>query len=168
MLAWGGYNYAGQQFDIYRFNGSSITGVIASPSLGTQVNAVSFSPDGRYLLACGANGAAGIYGLYRVNLSGATLVGSTQTFGNPGVATTVAWSPDSKYVLIGGTNTHSYPNWAVISLPITRQATAASTQGFSNGLLFGDKLKGSSFDANVNVLSGAVVKVKGMVKDDSF
>ena len=134
---------------------------LSTVNLGTQVTAASFSPDGRYLLACGANSGAGIYGLYRVSSSGLTLIGSTPVFGT--TATAVAWSPDSKYVLVGGNNGAT----DLVVYPTTISKPTAGSQGFNNGLLFGDKLKGSSFDANVNVLAGAVVKVKGMVKDDS-
>jgi hypothetical protein len=114
------------------------------------------------LLACGANGASGIYGLYRVNLSGVTLVGSTSTFGT--VATTVAWSSDSRYVLVGGTNTGS--NYLTV-YPTNFVEPAVNTQGFTNGLLFGNKALGSAYDADVQILGNATVAIKGMVRDDS-
>ena len=139
----------------YQFNGTTLT-YIEGP--GVRVSALAFSPDGRYLLTGGSSG----YALYRVDSSGFIPV-TSGSFGT--VATSVAWSPDSKYVVIGGTNTGL--NY-VTAYPVIRGRTAASTQSFSNGLLFSDKAKGSDFDASVNVLSGAVVKVKGMVKDDSF
>jgi Tol biopolymer transport system component len=161
FLAWGYSTSGNGGVGVYSFNGNLAS--VQGNTLGTQVNAVSFSPDGRYLLACGANGTAGIYGLYKVNISSTTLIGSTQSFGSPGVATTVAWSPDSKYVLVGGTNGST----DLMVFPTTMTATAANTQGFSNGLLFGDSAKGVNFDANVQLLSGAVVKARGMIKDDS-
>jgi WD40 repeat protein len=165
FMAWGlqGTVSTGIVF-IYQFNGTGSIALLPTITLGVQVNAVSFSPDGRYLLVCGANGATGIYGLYRVDRSGATLVGSTNPLGN--VLTTAGWSPDGKYAFVGGTNTGT-PSQAVAGFSVTTISTPATTQGFSNGLLFGDKAKGSDFDANVNVLGGSAVTVKGMVSDDS-
>jgi Tol biopolymer transport system component len=149
---------------IYTFNGSGLTNVIFT-ALGTQVNAVAWSPDGRYLLDCSTNGTAGTYQVYRVTPSGATpLIIPRPDFGS--IANTVAWSPDGAYVFIGGTDATT--NAILLRYPTTQVATAANTQGFSNGLLFGDKAKGTNFDANVQILGGAVVKVRGMVKDDSF
>ena len=153
------------QCQIYKFNGT-VSGSLPLLNLGTQVNAVSFSPDGRYLLACGVNNGAGRFQLYRINVSGATaLLAQDQPFGT--VATTVAWSPDSKYVLIGGTNATTGQQDLMV-YPVIKTATAANTQGFSNGLLFGDKAKGVDFDASIRVMGSATVKVRGMVKDDSF
>ena len=168
FVAWGWSNGGTLgMLQIYRFNGTGgVTPVTQDFPLGNQVNAAAWSPDGRFIMTCGMNGGAGWYSLYRFNTASLSALVSGAAFGT--VATTVAWSPDSKYVLIGGTNTHSSPNWAVISLSTTRQATAANTQGFSNGLLFGDKTKGVAFDANVQVLAGATIKVKGKIKDDSF
>jgi len=137
------------------FSGSTAT------YLGTQLTAASFSPDGRYLLVCGANSGAGIYGLYKVDLSGPTLVGTTPAFGTN--ATAVAWSPDSKYVYVGGNN--GTTDLMTFATNIT--TPAANTQGFSNGLVFGDKAKGAAYDADVQVLGNATVAIKGMVRDDS-
>jgi hypothetical protein len=36
-----------------------------------------------------------------------------------------------------------------------------------NGLLFGNQALGAAYDANVQVLSSATVKVQGKIKDDS-
>jgi WD40 repeat protein len=159
-----GYGY------ITAFNGTSSFINFYNCPLGTQVNAVSFSPNGRYLLLCGVNTGSGqgTYALYAVNYPNAVLL-SQQTFGT--VATTVAWSPDSRYVLVGGTNTGS--NYLTV-YPTNFVEPASNTQGFSNGLLFGNKALGaaqglgSAYDANVQVLSSATVKVKGKIKDDSF
>ena len=151
---------------VLRFDGTASLPLVDGKLFGSQVNAVAWSPDGRYLLACGSNGAAGMYGLYKVNMSGTTELLGTPAFGSPGVATTVAWSPDSKYVLIGGTNNDSGQKDLMV-YPTTMAATAANTQGFSTGLVFGDKAKGVNFDANVQILGGAVVKVKGKIRDDS-
>ena len=155
---------------IYTYNRTTWVGA-GNVILGTMINAVAWSPNGKYLLVCGANGTAGIYQLYRIDTKNNQVditPLSGNTFGSPaGVATTVAWSPDSKYVLIGGTNNDSGQQ-DLMAFPVTFAKTSASTQGFSNGLVFGDKGKGANFDANVQILGGAVVKVKGMVKDDSF
>jgi WD40 repeat protein len=161
FIAFGRYNGVGGNCTIIGFNGTATVTYPVSIDLGTQVNAVAWSPNGRYLLVCSSNGGSGIYGLYKVNISGATELLGTPAFGT--VATTVAWSPDSKYVLVGGTNGTT----DLMVFPTTMTATAASTQGFSNGLLFGDKAKGSAYDADVRVLSSATVKVRGKIKDDS-
>jgi Tol biopolymer transport system component len=151
-LAWS-TDGAANSIRMSRFDGNSITPI---NGVGTSTSAQAFSPDGRYLMSCGGTN----YTLWRVTPLISAI--ASDSFGT--VATTVAWSPDSKYVLVGGTNGST----DLMVFPVTRTATSATTQGFSNGLLFGDKAKGVNFDANVNVLSGAVVKVKGMVKDDSF
>jgi hypothetical protein len=74
------------------------------------------------------------------------------------------WSPDGGYVAVicqGNDRLRVYRcNYYYTGQP-------SANQSFSNGLLFGDKAKGFNFDANVQVLSGAVVKVKGKIKDDS-
>jgi WD40 repeat protein len=165
FLAWGwnnGSTGATGSCNIYSFNGTSLT-AIASQTIGTQVNAIAWSPNARYLLDCSTNGTAGTYQVYKVNLSGATpLIIPRPAFGT--VATTVAWSTDSNYALVGGTNTGS--NYLTV-YPSTFVSTAATTQGFSNGLIFGNSALGAAYDADVQVWGGASVAIKGMVLDDS-
>jgi len=166
FLAWGwnnGLTLATGRCNIYSFNGTTLT-AIASQTIGTQVNAVAWSPNARYLLDCSTNGTAGTYQVYQVNLSGATpLLIPRPVAGFGTIATTVAWSLDSKYALVGGTNTGSY----LTVYPSVFAATAATTQAFSTGLVFGNSANGSSFNANVQVLDGATLTVNGMVSDDS-
>ena len=135
-----------------RFDGSS---AIYVNDTGNPASAQAFSPDGRYIISCGGTN----YALWKVMPPLSVIAsGSFST-----VATTVAWSPDSKYVLVGGTNGTA----DLMVVPVIWSATVAVTQNFSNGLLFGDKAKGVNFDANVQVLSSATVKVRGKIKDDS-
>ena len=146
---------------VYRFNGSNAPISLGTVGTGSQPAGVTWSPDGRFLAVGNyASPATGLQ-IYRFDGSSApTSLGAVGTGNSP---YSVAWSPDGRFIAIVN---YTVPG----TLQIFRCNYVYSgqpAQGFSNGLLFGDKLKGSSFDANVNVLSGAVVKVRGMIKDDS-
>jgi WD40 repeat protein len=145
---------------IYRFNGSKTPMNVANTGFGTNKIFVTWSPDGRFLLE-GCGGGSNTMRIYRFDqTSSLSFISSTSFGASPASA---AWSPDGNFIALVNNSSpgalHVYRcNYVYSGQP---------AQGFTNGLLFGDKLKGSAFDANVNVLAGAVVKVKGMVKDDS-
>ena len=148
---------------LYSFDGVTLPVELTSFSLAPlSPVSVAWSSDGRYF----AVGLADymlkdspyirIYGFdggYQV-----TDIGSVVTDNDPRM---VAWSPDGKSLS------------AIIDTSYLRVyscnfvATPVAQQSFTNGLLFGDKAKGSNFDADVRFFGGAAVTVNGMVKDDS-
>jgi hypothetical protein len=99
--------------------------------------------------------------VYRFNGSSApTSLGTVGTGINP---YSVAWSPDGRFIAVVNSTSNTlqvfYCNYYYTGQP---------PQGFTNGLLFGNQALGSAYDANVQILAGAVMKVTGKVKDDSF
>ena len=151
-------------FKLYSFDGVSLPGELNSFDLWPLYPvSVAWSPDGRYFAVGLADYLTKDSPYIRIyGFDGGTQVtdiGSMPTDNDPRM---VAWSPDGKYL----SAVIDSAGWLRV-YSCNFIATDPLTQAFTNGLVFGDKAKGSAFDANVQVLSGAVVKVKGKIKDDS-
>jgi len=94
----GGYN---KEVRVYKFTGSALTNAVLIPiDLGTQVNTVSWNPDGSYL-AVGTNARSGaevlVYyftGTALYPISGAQVELGTKV-------NAVSWSPDGTYIALG-------------------------------------------------------------------
>ena len=145
---------------IYRFYGGlSLVEIGTGFALGGGAVplSVSWSPNGRFI-AVGCWNSSTIRVFQFDGSSVITEIGSGLSAANR----FIAWSPDGNFIATAETTTnkvHVYRlNW--ISTPVTQQS-------FTNGLLFGQSSLGSSYNANVQVLDGATVTVKGMVTDDS-
>jgi Tol biopolymer transport system component len=158
-------NYTSYTLQVYRFNGSNPPTSLGTATTGINPISVAWSPDGRFLAVAnsGSSGPAGLQ-VYRFNGSGApTSLGTATTGYTP---ESVAWSPDGRFLAVVNFNSNTVQ---VFSCNYYYTGQPSLTQGFTNGLLFGNSANNStSFNANVQVLSGALVKVKGKVKDDSF
>jgi Tol biopolymer transport system component len=150
--------------NIYRANGINAPMFVGSgTSTDLQFKSVTWSPDGRFLAI--VNGINGNLWLYKFNGTSAPIsIGNVSTGGN--VSQCVTWSPDGNFIAV--VNQTSPGTLHIFRCNYYYTGQPSANQGFSNGLLFGDKAKGSDFDAKVKVLSNATVTVKGMVKDDSF
>ena len=155
---------------IYGFNGSSTPSPVTSTPTGTgtdKLRAVGWSPDGRYLVFSDIT-ARNIY-LYRFDgSSGLSSVGSAISVGVSGTVAnsaqqTVAWSPNGLFI----TAFNAVPSGVLHVFRCNFVSTPSYQQGFNNGLVFGNSALGIAYDANVQLLGGAVVKAKGMIKDDS-
>jgi WD40 repeat protein len=145
---------------VYRFDGSSVpleigTGV----SVDSFPQSVVWSPDGRFLaVACYGTDTLRVY---RFDGSSVPVeIGTGVSAGSD--PQSVVWSSDGRYLAVvcyGDNALHVYScNYVYSGQP---------PQGFSNGLLFGDKAKGAAYDAKVQVLASATVSIKGVVSDDS-
>jgi len=95
----GAYPTSGNEIQIYKFDGSSLT-FLTSQEYGTFVYSVNWSPDGRYLAVGGHLPTSGNeLQVYSFNGYVLTLVAS-KIYGNQ--LRSVNWSPDGRYLAIGG------------------------------------------------------------------
>ena len=154
-------NYSGNSLQIYRLTGVGTPVAVDIAATGmTNPTCVTWSPDGRFLAV--GNLSADTLQIYRFNGSNTpTLVtASTIVLQNPYY---LAWSPDGNFIAAAD-------NTSPGALRIFRCNYIYSgqpSQGFSNGLLFGDSAKGSSFDATVKIMGNARVGFRGKISDDS-
>jgi Tol biopolymer transport system component len=155
------YASSGTGLQVYRFNGSNPPTSLGTAATGSGPYSVAWSPDGRFLAV--VNQSDDTLQLYRFNGSNPpTSLGTATTGSDP---YSVAWSPDGRFLAVVNFNSNTlqvfYCNYYYTGQP-------SATQGFTNGLLFGNSATNATrFNANVQVLSGALVNVKGMIKDDS-
>ncbi|MFA6263997.1 MAG: hypothetical protein WC630_06195, partial [Candidatus Babeliales bacterium] len=77
----------------------------------------------------------------------------------------VNWRPDGRYLAIGG----QAPGAGHEEIEVYKCdfVNSTATQAFSNSIAFGDRVKGSIYDAHVNVLAGAQVKLSGGMSYDN-
>ena len=150
---------------VYQFNGSS-----APTSLGTAATTginpydVKWSPDGRFIAMLNEGSPTTGLQLYRFNGSSSPI--SLGTIATAAYPYRLGWSPDGQYIAVLALGTPSVLQIFRCNYYYSGQPSAS--QGFTNGLLFGDKAKGSDFDATVRILASSTVNIKGRVKDDSF
>jgi 6-phosphogluconolactonase (cycloisomerase 2 family) len=148
---------------VYRFNGSNAPTSLGTAATGSNPISVAWSPDGRFLAVTNIIGTTpGLLQVYRFNGSSApTSLGTAATGKYP---ESVAWSPDGRFIAVVNDFSNTlqvfYCNFYYTGQP-------SATQGFSNGLLFGNKALGLAYDANVQVFGDATVSINGMVSDDS-
>ncbi len=102
--------------------------------------------------------------VYRFNGSSApTPVGGTVTTGtNP---YSIAWSPDGRFLAV--VNEASSGGDTLQVFGCNFYYTGQAPQAFSTGLLFGNSVLGSGFDATVKIMGNARLGIKGKVTDDS-
>jgi WD40 repeat protein len=147
---------------IYRFNGISVPIIVDTnaTSAGGFPTGVAWSPDGRFLAVVDNN--SNTMEIWRFNGTTKPLrIGSSVAVGT--YPYKVQWSPDGKFISLANQTSPG-------TLRIFRcnyYYTGQPAQGFTNGLLFGDKAKGAAYDADVQVLGNATVTIKGRVRDDS-
>jgi WD40 repeat protein len=166
LLAIGGYLGAENDLQILSFNGSSLTLVTSIPYASTSsffVNAVDWHP--LYpLLAVGANPNQGPYNLeiYSFNNSSLKPVFSDN---NLDYVASVAWNTDGSFLAIGGLTNYGINSLGLYSFPY--QLTAAHPSSFENGIIFGNSVRGSTYDLNVHALSAARINLYGKLWQDS-
>jgi Tol biopolymer transport system component len=145
---------------VYRFNGVSTPMLVDSGVSITQiVNArTTWSPDGRFIAIY--HSTSTLLEIYAFDGEHKPVMVGSVFVPDGGFGNDIQWSPDGTVIAISfNSNLYIYRcNYIYTGQP---------AQSFTNGLLFGDKAKGSSFNANVQVLDGATVTVKGMVSDDA-
>jgi WD40 repeat protein len=173
-VAAGGVN--ANNIKVYHYNGSTFMNgknpVAVSQSYGGRISPyanVSWLCDGKYIAIGGqSTNRARIYQFTGTGFDGSLGSG----FANNGYAIaqapnyggeiwTTRFSPDGKYVAVGGEGTQVV---RVYPLEFTKPTIP---QALSNSIVFGDSAKGADYDADVQILSGAQVSVHGKIFDDS-
>ena len=170
---------ANHELRVYRFNGSTLTGIVSEDQGGEDIYSVSWSPDGQYL-AVGTSGdpsssnegVAANHELRIYRFDGQSLVGvESGDQGNIGVFA-LAWRPDGNYLAVG---TYASPTTSPGGISANHELRVyefsttygydTSPQSFANGIIFGDSSQ-SDGDLDVRVLAGAKVRVEGKVRVD--
>ncbi len=141
--------------DIYSFNGSSLAWKASAPTPKSTVS-IAWSPDGNYV-------ALGNWGdtsdIYNFDGNSLTLVASA-TESSTKFTTSIAWSPDGNYIALGNEDQGSDV------YPITYQYDT-TTQGFRNGITFGNSTLSSAYDLDVHTLAAARINLYGKLWQDS-
>jgi WD40 repeat protein len=100
FFAFGGQTpTSGNELQVYRFDGSSLT-LVDSKNYGDRILGVHWSPDGKFIAIGGTVPASGDeIQIYRFENSSLSFV-TGQNYGT--TAHSVHWSPDSKFLAVGG------------------------------------------------------------------
>jgi WD40 repeat protein len=147
---------------VYKFDGSSMPleiGTGAYTGIFSYPTSVAWSPDGRYLVV-GCDGDSRLH-TYKFDGSSVPVEVGTGVAADYG-SWSVVWSRDGRYLAVACYYTDTLRVYGCNNVYSGQPA-----QGFTNGLLFGDSAKGAAYDANVQVLGGATVSIKGAVYDDA-
>jgi WD40 repeat protein len=155
FLAIGGTAISGNELQIYSFDGTSLTLVTGFDFAGT-IYSLKWSPDGKYIGAAGSGNNIRLFSFYEGSLTSVCI----EKFGSR--VQSIDWRPDQNFIAIGG----YIPNAGHTEFEIYN-LTYYYNQTLSNSIVFGDSAKGSTYDANVNVLSGALVKLQGAMSYDN-
>ena len=159
----GGKN-SGNEIQIYYFTGSSLA-LVATQSYPGSLNSVKWSPDDRYLAVCGSGaGSAGVnvMEIYSFINSVLTLV-TTESYEK--TLFDIDWSADGfSLASCGWIPVTGHGNVEVYTLQYGPETQA---QAVSNSIVFGNSALGSSYDLNLQLLSGANVSVDGIVNYDN-
>jgi len=152
---------ATKSVQVFRFNGSGLV-LAATAANATGLTYLAWSPDGRFLASADWSAPAGSVSIYRfdegVNLTKIASLPAGGPF-------SISWSSNGRF--LASVNQGSPGVVTIWRCNYYYTGQPSTTQGFSNGLLFGDKAKGVAYDADVQVLGRATVSIKGMVRDDS-
>ena len=150
-------SYASGNFRVYRFNGTNnLYPAGVSNTSGSQWWSLDWSPDGRYIVSSSDNEK--FLRVFKFDgVTAPTQIGTAVV--SAGTNSEVCWSPDGRFIVTGGANKVSVLGCNFVS--------TVATQGFSNGLLFGQSALGSGYNANVKVFAGAGVTLQGKMTDDS-
>lgn len=114
-FAIGGIDFNNVTHRVYSFDGATLT-PLDTADHDTVVRDISWSPDGRYLSIVGdQNGVDKAHcRVYSFNGSNITeLIKCRKNFDNASYAITLSWSPDGKYLTIGGNVTDTNQNLKV-------------------------------------------------------
>ena len=146
----------------FRYSDLMVSGLVlvATAANATGLSYLAWSPDGRFLASADWSAPAGSVSIYRfdegVNL---TKIASLPA-GGPFA---ISWSSNGRFLA----SVNQGSPGVVTILRCNYYFTGQPAQGFTNGLLFGDKAQGAVYDANVQLLGSATVSIRGKVKDNS-
>ena len=153
-------NISSNTLQVYRFNGSGALTLLGTAATGTTPYSVVWSPDGRFLAV--ASFGSFVTGLRVYSFNGTSAPTALATVPTGASPFSVSWSPDGQFVSVA-----SFGKNAIQIFRCNYYYTGQPTQGFSNGLIFGDKAKGVAYDTDVQILGNATVSISGIVRDDS-
>ncbi len=158
-LALGGVSfYSADEFQIYSFiNDNLSTYTVDSKNDGTIRN-IKWHPSGNYV-AFGSSSATNDLEIYSFNngsLSSSPIYG--KSFGDD--LYSIDWHPNRKYLALGGENPTSGYELEVYKINYMFDASSST---LSNAIKFGDSSKGSAYNLNTYVLSGATIEIDGLI-----
>ncbi len=177
FLAATGQNGSGataKDITIYSFNGanpaSPTLGAVATAPFGVNARVVKWSPDGRFILVGGNDSSSSDLTLYMA-FTGSSLVPLKKiSYGTALYACDL--NPNGLYLAVGGSVAGLLPVTGSTQqeLQLAQVAygqEAYNSQAISNSIVFGNSALGSSYDLNLQLLSGANVSVDGILNYDN-
>ncbi|MFH1319429.1 MAG: hypothetical protein ABII90_02090, partial [Bacteroidota bacterium] len=142
---------------VYSWNGSNLN-QLDSKAAGSRSYYFSWSPDGKYLAIADDNDPNDLI-VYSWNGSALNQIIS-EDFGIAGKS--ADWSPDGNYLAVGGDNGDNDLIVYQVNYNVSESA-----QPLNYSIIFGNAAKGSEYDLDVNVLSGAQVILDGVAWFDN-
>jgi 6-phosphogluconolactonase (cycloisomerase 2 family) len=140
----------------YRLAPGGIPVLVGSIYTGVDSYSLAWSPNGHYITVL--TNESSTLQIYAWTGDGFSLYCSLNCASYmPGIS----WSPDGNWISIGTGTEQTIAFYLVNYVPIP------APQSFSASLVFGDSTQGSIANANVRLLGGAAVTIKGMVRNDS-
>ncbi len=162
--------YYGHELRVYRFDGSSLSGVASSNTW--IMYSLSWSPDGSYIAIGRASN--GFLRIYRFDGAALNYLSDFNKPQNIADVQSVFWRPDGKYIAIATNAGPGVPDVEDTGIATGHELRVyevgyqfdTTGQSYDKGIVFGDSLQ-TDGDLNVQVLAGAHVKIAGSVLDDS-
>ena len=149
---------------VYAVNSAATLSVqVSALPFGTSARTVKWSSDGRFLLVGGNDTASRDLILY-IEFPTLTLI-KVISFGTYIYSTDV--HPNGLYLAAGGYTPSPASNQSLSIGALAYGQEAYNSQAISNSIVFGNSALGSSYDLNLQLLSGANVSVDGILNYDN-
>jgi WD40 repeat protein len=151
---------------VYEFDAEKLV-YNAGLHVSNRPRGLSWSPDGRYLATLGQDEGLNFYAVQIYAFDGVSL-SSSPSLMLPVCqddSENIAWSPDGNYIAVGCRDPYpGYEEFMVLSVNWTDTTCRPAAQ---HGITFGNSIKGSDYNANLNLLPNAKVDVHGPLVFDN-